>query len=29
MMFSNWVNYCVYQETPYDLGKLEPIKIEK
>ena len=29
MMFSNWVNYCVYQETPYDLGNLEPIKIEK
>lgn len=29
MMFSNWVNYCVYQETPYDLANLEPIKIEK
>ena len=29
MMFSNWVNYCVYQETPYDLGNLEPINIEK
>lgn len=29
MMFSNWVNYCVYQETPYDLDKLEPIIIEK
>lgn len=29
MMFSNWVNYCVYQETPYDLANLESIKIEK
>lgn len=29
MMFSNWVNYCVYQETPYDLANLEHIKIEK
>lgn len=29
MMFSNWVNYCVYQETPYDLANLEPIIIEK
>lgn len=23
LLFSNWLNYCVYQETPYDLGKLE------
>jgi homoserine O-succinyltransferase/O-acetyltransferase len=22
MLFSNWLNYYVYQETPYDLGKL-------
>lgn len=23
LLFSNWVNYCVYQETPYDLDELE------
>jgi len=23
LLFSNWLNYYVYQETPYDLGKLE------
>ncbi|MBR0221608.1 MAG: homoserine O-succinyltransferase, partial [Synergistaceae bacterium] len=22
MLFSNWLNYFVYQSTPYDLGKL-------
>ena len=22
LLFSNWLNYCVYQETPYDLGRL-------
>lgn len=22
LLFSNWVNYCVYQETPYDLDEL-------
>lgn len=27
LMFSNWVNYCVYQQTPYDLSRLEPVKI--
>ena len=25
LMFSNWVNFCVYQETPFDLDKLQPI----
>jgi len=25
MMFSNWVNYCVYQETPYDLDDLQVV----
>jgi homoserine O-succinyltransferase len=25
LMFSNWLNYCVYQETPYDLHDLKPI----
>ncbi|MBP1547450.1 MAG: homoserine O-succinyltransferase, partial [Oscillospiraceae bacterium] len=29
MMFSNWINYCVYQETPYDLDKLVPVEIER
>ena len=29
MMFSNWINYCVYQETPYDLDTLRPVVIEK
>lgn len=23
LMFSNWLNYCVYQETPFDLSELE------
>ncbi len=23
LMFSNWLNYYVYQETPYDLGELD------
>lgn len=27
LLFSNWLNYCVYQETPYDLNSLEPIII--
>ena len=22
LLFSNWLNYYVYQETPYDLGQL-------
>ena len=22
LLYSNWLNYCVYQETPYDLSKL-------
>jgi len=22
LLYSNWLNYCVYQETPFDLGKL-------
>ncbi len=25
LIFSNWLNYCVYQETPYDLNDLVPI----
>ena len=23
LLFSNWLNYCVYQQTPYDLTSLE------
>ena len=23
LMFSNWINYYVYQETPYDINKIE------
>lgn len=25
LLFSNWLNYCVYQKTPFDLDELEPI----
>lgn len=25
LLFSNWINYCVYQETPYDLDELEVV----
>lgn len=27
LMFSNWLNYCVYQKTPFDLNDIEPIII--
>ena len=27
LMFGNWLNYCVYQETPYDLNTLKAIKL--
>ena len=26
LLFSNWLNYCVYQETPYNIEEMEPIK---
>lgn len=26
LMYSNWLNFCVYQETPYDLTKIEPLE---
>ena len=29
LLFSNWLNYCVYQETPYDLNKIEEKIIKK
>lgn len=25
LLFSNWLNYCVYQKTPFNLDELEPI----
>ncbi len=26
LMFSNWLNYCVYQRTPYDINKISECK---
>ena len=28
MFFSNWLNYCVYQETPFDITKIGPLDIK-
>ncbi|MDR0197166.1 MAG: homoserine O-succinyltransferase [Oscillospiraceae bacterium] len=28
LLYSNWLNFCVYQETPFNLEKLEPLKID-
>ncbi|MBR6872211.1 MAG: homoserine O-succinyltransferase [Ruminococcus sp.] len=25
LMYANWLNYCVYQKTPYDLSELVPL----
>lgn len=25
LMYANWLNYCVYQKTPFDLDELEPL----
>lgn len=25
LMYSNWLNFCVYQETPYDLTQIKPL----
>ena len=27
LMYSNWLNFCVYQETPYDLTELIKISL--
>lgn len=27
LMYSNWLNFCVYQETPFDLSELENMKL--
>jgi homoserine O-succinyltransferase len=24
LLYSNWLNYYVYQQTPYDLGQIPP-----
>lgn len=26
LMYSNWLNFCVYQETPYDITKIPPLE---
>lgn len=26
LMFSNWLNFCVYQQTPFDLSQLAPLE---
>lgn len=26
LLFSNWLNYCVYQMTPYDLNDMQPVE---
>ena len=28
-LYENWLNYYVYQNTPYDLGAMERVKHEK
>lgn len=27
LMYANWLNYCVYQKTPYDLSELLPLTV--
>ena len=27
LLYSNWLNFCVYQETPFDLTKIPPLNI--
>ncbi|MGO1470908.1 MAG: homoserine O-acetyltransferase/O-succinyltransferase family protein, partial [Tissierella sp.] len=29
LLFINWMNYCVYQETPYDINKIERKRVLK
>ncbi len=29
LLYSNWLNFCVYQETPFDLSKMRPLQINK
>ena len=28
VLFTNWLNYYVYQNTPYDLGEIQRVKHE-
>lgn len=28
LMFSNWLNFCVYQQTPFNLEDIEEIKLD-
>jgi homoserine O-succinyltransferase len=27
LMYSNWLNFCVYQKTPFDLTEIQPLVI--
>ncbi|MCL2697219.1 MAG: homoserine O-succinyltransferase [Oscillospiraceae bacterium] len=27
LMYSNWLNFCVYQKTPFDINRIEPLVI--
>ncbi|HOL90661.1 MAG TPA: homoserine O-succinyltransferase, partial [Clostridiales bacterium] len=29
LLFANWLNYYVYQETPFDLNQLDPARKAK
>ena len=29
LLYQNWLNYFVYQTTPYDLGSIEPVHLLK
>ncbi|MBE6063042.1 MAG: homoserine O-succinyltransferase [Clostridium butyricum] len=29
IVFGNWLNYCVYQNTPYDLNELTELKLQR
>ena len=29
LLYENWLNYYVYQNTPYDLGEIQRVKHEK
>ena len=29
LLYQNWLNYFVYQATPYDLAGIEPVHLEK
>lgn len=29
LLFSNWLNYCVYQETPFEIQKMPPLLVDR